>query len=77
MTASQIAPSNVGDCRCVMDDTGLTGEPKLVTYAAACQRGYEGSVTSSCTNAGGVNHEVLIVGAGLYQESVVATAKRF
>jgi hypothetical protein len=66
-----------------MDDADRTGEPILIGLAilgpaafgidAACLRGYKNGVITNCTtDAPHVNHEILLVGAGVEEESGVA-----
>jgi C1A family cysteine protease len=81
MSQSQLAPAHVGGCLRVMDDADRTGEPVLIGLAilgpaafgidAACLRGYKGGIITNCTDAH-VNHEVLLVGTGLDEDSGVA-----
>jgi hypothetical protein len=82
VSSSQLAPARVGGCLRVMDDAHRTGEPILIGLAllgpaafgidAACLRGYKGGVITNCTDDAQMNHEVLLVGAGLDEESGVA-----
>lgn len=76
----QLAPARVGGCVRVFDDKEKTGQPILLALSilgpaafgidVSCFQGYakNGGVISNCTGHG-VDHEVLLVGAGIDNET--------
>jgi len=79
----QLAPARVGGCLRVYDDAEKSGEPILFALSvlgpaafgidASCLQGYanEGGIITNCTDAR-VNHEVLLVGAGVDENTGIA-----
>lgn len=73
-----LAPAKVGGCIRVYDDTEKTGQPILFALSilgpaafgidASCLQGYKGGIITNCTDSQ-INHEVLLVGAGVDEES--------
>lgn len=73
-----LAPAKVGGCIRVYDDEEKTGHPILFALSilgpaafgidASCLQGYKGGIIANCTD-NRINHEVLLVGAGVDDES--------
>lgn len=73
-----LAPAKVGGCIRVYDDAEKTGHPILFALPilgpaafgidASCLQGYKGGIISNCTD-NRINHEVLLVGAGVDDEN--------
>jgi len=73
-----LAPAKVGGCIRVYDDSEKTGGPILSALSilgpaafgidASCLQGYKGGIILNCTD-NRINHEVLLVGAGVDEES--------